>query len=176
MVVRVPRALLVLASGLTLGLVAVVTLSRPTGPVAVVDPSSVHQTAGRDAALAVLHDWDVRRAAAWAAGDPVALRRLYTSGSAAGDSDVALLRRYVARGLVVRDLSMQVLRARVLVRRPRRLELEVTDRLAAAVAGRSGDVRSVRRLPESTVSTHLVVLRRPVRVWLVARVSAVPDR
>lgn len=176
MVVRVPRALLVLASGLTLGLVALMTLSRPAGPAVVVDPCSRHETAGRDGALAVLHDWDVRRAAAWAAGDPGALRRLYTSRSAAGESDVALLRRYVARGLVVRDLSMQVLRARVLVSRPRRLELEVTDRLAEAVAGRPGDVRLVRRLPESAASTHLVVLRRPAHTWLVARVSAAPDR
>lgn len=176
MVVRVPRALLVLASGVTLGLVAVTTLSQPAGPTAVGDRSSAHEAAGRDGALAVLHAWDVRRAAAWAAGDPDALRRLYTSRSAAGESDVALLRRYVARGLVVRDLRMQVLRTRVLVSRPRRLELEVTDRVAAAVAGRPGDLRSVRRLPESAASTHLVVLRRPADAWLVARVSAAPDR
>jgi hypothetical protein len=176
MVVRVPRAVLVLAAGLTVGLVGVATIGRPPHPVPSQVRPSAHAPAVRDGALAVLHDWDVRRAAAWAAGDPDALGGLYARGSGAGAADVALLRRYTGRGLVVRGLGMQVLRARVLVSRPRRLELEVTDRLAGAVAVRAGDPRSARRLPSGAASTRVLVLRRPGDRWVMVRVSALPGR
>jgi hypothetical protein len=89
---------------------------------------------------------------------------------------VALLRRYTERGLVVQGLGMQVLRARVLVSRPRRLELEVTDRLAGAVAARAGDPQSARRLPAGAASTRVLVLRRPADRWVMVRVSALPGR
>ncbi|RNM14073.1 hypothetical protein [Nocardioides pocheonensis] len=182
MAVRIPRALLVLTAGLTVGLVGVVTLAHaPTSVPRAVQPAApapVHASVGSDGVLAVLHDWDVRRAAAWAAGDPDALARLYTPQSRAGAADVAMLRRYVARGLVVRDMRMQVLRARVVTARPRLLELQVTDRLAAAVAVGVGDPTAERRLPADVASTHLLVLRRsgPGQGWLVARVSASSGR
>ncbi len=49
--------------------------------------------------LAVLRQWDRRRARAWAQGDPEALATLYVPGSTAGERDLARLRRYVDRGL-----------------------------------------------------------------------------
>jgi hypothetical protein len=180
MPVRVSRALLVLAVGLTVGLVAVVVLSRPTAgetaaPRAGSSPAGASPTPGGGArAVTVLHDWDVRRAAAWASGDADALASLYTAGSTAGAADVALLRRYRSRGLVVRDLRMQVLRARVLTSRPRLVELEVTERLASAVAH---EVRAGSRpLPRDVATTHRLVLRRVGGTWLMVRVSVVPSQ
>jgi hypothetical protein len=175
MVVRIYRALLVLALGVTVGLVAVTTVRQEPHPRAGVSTTD-RGPARPDDALAVLHAWDVRRAEAWATGDPGALGRLYTERSRAGAADVALLRRYAARGLVVRDLRMQVLRTRVLVARPRLLELEVTDRLAGATAVRVGDPGAARRLPADAASTRVLVLRRPADRWVLARVSAAPGR
>jgi hypothetical protein len=176
MVVRVPRALLVLAAGLTIGLVALAATWRPAEPVPSGAGASAPAPAARESALAALHDWDVRRSAAWATGDLDALARLYVGRSRAGAADLDLLRRYTARGLVVRGLAMQVLRARVLVARPRLLELEVTDRLAGAVAVRADDPRSARRLPAGAATTRRLVLRRPADQWVVVRVSAPPGR
>jgi hypothetical protein len=177
MPVRIPLVLLVLAVGLTLGLVGVATVSERPGEVrAPGRPPAASRPATEHAALAVLHAWDHRRGEAWAAGDAAALARLYTARSAAGAADVALLRRYVARGLVVRDLRMQLLRARVLVHRPRLLELEVTDRLAAGRAARPGDPGAARPLPADVASTTVLTLRRVGDRWLMARVSAAGGR
>lgn len=177
MPVRARVVAVVLVLGLAVGLAASVVVAEATGP-----RSSAGVAGGRvaavrptdKAALAVLHAWDARRADAWAAGDPVALARLYTDRSAAGRADIALLQRYAARGLVVRDLRIQVLRARVLTSRPGRVALEVTDRLSSAVAVRAGDGHASRRLPVDSATTRLLVLRRVDGRWLMARVSAVP--
>ena len=178
MPVRIPVAVLVLVVGVTLGVVAVATLSSPHPVARLADPSRA--PAPREAgaaeryAVAVLHDWDARRADAWARGDPTALSRLYASGSSAGIADGRLLQRYRARGLVVRGLRMQVLRARVVVSRPDRLELEVTDRLSAATAVRVDDDAVGRRLPVDRPSTHELVLRRVDGSWLMVSVSTRP--
>jgi hypothetical protein len=181
MPVRIPVVAVVAAVGLTLGLVGVSLLtgradrsplSRPASSAvssAASPPESFHGPAG---ALGVLADWDRRRAAVWAAGDAGALRRLYTRGSSAGVTDVALLEAYAARGLVVRGLRMQLLRARVLVARPRRLELEVTDRLFAATAAPLADATASWRLPVGAATTRVLVLRRIGDRWLMARVSS----
>ncbi|MBW8750863.1 MAG: hypothetical protein JF565_05485 [Propionibacteriales bacterium] len=175
MPVRLPLVAVVLVLGVTLGVVAVATLSAPPREESVAQHEA-RPTAGSPAAersaLTVLHEWDARRAIAWAAGDASAVRGLYTPGSAAGAADARLLGRYRARGLVVRDLRMQVLRARVLVTRPSRLELEVTDRVAGATAVRADDVATGRRLPADRPSTHVLVLRRVDATWLMASVSA----
>jgi hypothetical protein len=173
MPLRVPVTLLVLAVGLTVGLVAVAVVSAPGDEGrarAGVSRASVRAPEERFA-LAVLHDWDGQRAAAWADGDPEALALLYAPGSSAGAADVALLRRYAARGLSVRGIRMQLLRARVLVVRPRRVALEVTDRLTSAVAVRGGDETASRPLPADAVSTRLLELRRVGDRWLMTRVS-----
>jgi hypothetical protein len=123
----------------------------------------------RAAALAVLRDWDVRRAAAWAAGDEAGLTALYVPGSAAGRHDRAMLRRYLARGLRVRGLRMQVLAGSVRTRTHDRIALVVTDRVAHAVAvGRGVRVH----LPRDRASRRTVVLRRVAGEWRVARVRA----
>jgi hypothetical protein len=177
--VRVRPALLVLALGLTVGVVASLVLGRPSAEVLSLPTARstpVSRPAVEDRALAVLHAWDVRRSAAWASGDAAALAALYTAGSSAGAADVALLERYTARGLVVRDLRMQLLRARVLAARPRLVEVEVTDRLSNAVAVRLGDPVARHRLPADAATTRLLVLRRVGDRWVMARVSAVRGR
>ena len=83
-------------------------------------------------ALEILRRWDRLRAAAYAAGEPASLRRLYSPGSWAGARDVRLLRRYAERGLVVRELRMQVLDVEVLAAATGTLRLRVVERLAGA--------------------------------------------
>ena len=150
--------LLVLACTLLgLGVVATSERSRPTVPVPVSRPVT-------DGPVAVLRDWDRRRAEAWADRDVAGLRRLYAPRSTAGLRDAARLSRWVERGLRVRRLETQVLRARVLVAQPRLLVLSVTDRIARAVA--TGGVR----LPDDGPSTWRITLRRVGDQWKVAAV------
>jgi hypothetical protein len=174
---RGPRAIVVLVLGLCVGLLPVALSHGQQRRAAVADrPAEVLPAAPDRGALRVLAEWDARRATAWASGDLRALGRLYVDGSAAGAADVALLRRYLARGLVVRGLRMQVLRARVLTSRPRLLEVEVTDRVAAAVAAPPGTRPTragSRRLPSDAATTRRLVLRRVGGLWLMEQVSVV---
>ena len=173
-----PFRLLVAVSVLALG--AGVVLLVHVGSVAPVADrtaqgaarSATAATRGPDDPLEVLHVWDRRRAAAWAHGDAAALGRLYVTGSRARSADLALLRHYTDRGLVVSGLRMQVLRARVLVDRRRVLVLEVTERLATARAAPAAVLSASRALPAGRVSTHLVRFRKVGAAWLVAAVTS----
>jgi hypothetical protein len=118
-------------------------------------------------ASAVLHDWDDRRAAAWSAGDVAGLDALYVPGSAAGRTDVAMLRAWSARGLVVQGMRMQLLDLDVRRASDARLDLVVTDRLGGAVAVGPG-VRLP--LPRDGVTSRRVVLVQREGEWRVADV------
>lgn len=122
-------------------------------------------------AAGVLRAWDEQRAAAYAEGSVRQLRQLYVAGSTAGRSDVRVLRGYRARGLVVEGMRTQVLALRVLVQRPGRLRVEVTDRLVGAVAVGS-DVRV--RLPRDGSDARTVsLLRGGDGAWRVVTVRPV---
>lgn len=121
------------------------------------------------ASLAVLRDWDRRRSAAWRDGDVTRLGALYVPGSAAGAHDVAMLERWVRRGLRVRGMAMQVLAVELRVRTDRRIVLEVTDRLAGPVAVGGGRRWS---LPRDGVSVRRLEFRRTAGRWLLAAVRA----
>jgi hypothetical protein len=177
MPVRLPKAALVLVVGLTVGVVAVAAFSRSTASPSPAGTAGHAADSGRarPIPLTVLHAWDERRAAAWAAGNASALAALYTPGSPAGSADLKLLRRYAERGLRVRGMRMQVLGARTLTVRPHLLELEVIDRLASAVVFRIDDPQVLGRLPSDAATTHRLVLRRVDGRWLVARVLAIPS-
>jgi hypothetical protein len=170
----VPVAARVLVVGAAVGVVVLTGMSwladpsTPSAPLPPSAPATVDRTGQESGPLAVLHGWDTRRAAAWAAGDPRALAQLYTARSTAGAADVALLQRYVDRGLRVRRMRMQVLGARVLVLRPRAITLEVVDRLAAATVDTG--VAS-RRLPSDSATTHRLELRLVGGRWRMDRVS-----
>ncbi|RLV49116.1 hypothetical protein D9V37_11140 [Nocardioides mangrovicus] len=150
--------------------------------VAVVTPAAVHEPrpapvaaalgapAPSSPALVALHRWDAARARAWASGEPAALRRLYVPGAAAGRADVALLRRYLARGLVVTGMSQQVLAVRVTRAGTDRLVLRVTDRLVGAVAV---SVSAHQPLPASAPLTRRLELRRVGEEWRMATIRAV---
>ncbi|WP_244928719.1 hypothetical protein [Nocardioides sp. W7] len=127
----------------------------------------------RAEAAAVLADWDRRRAAAWAAGDPAGLGRLYTPGSRAGREDVAMLRRWVDRGLRVTGLRMQVLDVRADNRQGPRWELVVTDRLAG---GQAVGRRTRTALPRDGWSTRRIVLEQTRGEWRVGAVRTLPAR
>lgn len=115
-------------------------------------------------AVTVLRDWDAARAKAWAAGDPAALRRLYVARSSAGERDVAMLRRWVRRGMHVEGMTMQVHTLRLRARTDKKLVLVVTDRLARATAVRS--VTGERwELPRDEASTRRLVFRHRSGAW-----------
>ena len=122
-------------------------------------------------AAEVLRAWDEQRAAAYAAGSVRRLRQLYVARSAAARSDVRVLRGYRSRGFAIERMRTQVLALRVVEQRPRRLRLEVTDRLAGGVAVGRG-----RRalLPRDQPDTRTVTLLRGVDgTWRVATVLPV---
>lgn len=158
-----------------LGLVLLLVLLGCGGPGARVDltaPAGPGEAVGSDrGAAALLRAWDGRRARAWARGDPAALARLYVPCSAAGRHDLAMLRAWSERGLTVRGMRMQLLAVRVRARAADRLVLDVTDRLARAVAiGPQGRAD----LPGDSASTRTIVLRRLAGEWRVARVTLRP--
>ena len=124
-------------------------------------------------AIRALRGWDRRRAEAYAAGDLAALRRLYVPGSRAGAADLAMLRRYVARGIRVTGMRMQLLAVDVRAHTPRLLRLRVTDRLTRAEAVAAGGGWHAA-LPRDRATVHeLTMTRGPVSRW---RVAAVRDR
>ncbi|HSU03329.1 MAG TPA: hypothetical protein VLK03_12320 [Nocardioides sp.] len=171
-----PRRLLPALTALACACVVatlVVSLARPDGrperdapaqgratPAA---PSSAPGPAG------ILAAWDVRRSAAWAAGDREALRSLYAAGSRTGAADVRLLHHYRRRGLTVEGLRTQVLALDVVERSAGRLVLVVTDRV---VGGRAVGGTAPVALPVDRASTRRVELVRAAGdrrgVWLVA--------
>jgi len=119
-------------------------------------------------AVRVLRAWGRLRAQAWATGSVPALRRLYVGS--AGSEDVRRLAAYAARDLRVRQMTVQVLAAHVLVVTPDRLRVAVTDRLAHAEAvGRDGSLVEV--LPRAMARQRVVTLLRVGGEWRVAAVS-----
>lgn len=120
-------------------------------------------------AAAVLAGWDAERSSAWAAGDVRRLRALYTPGSVAGERDVAMLRRWLDRGLTVQGLRTQVLDLREVSRAPDRWVLAVVDRVVGGSVGGT-------RLPADRPSPRQVVLRWTGGRWLVASVGVSPPR
>lgn len=154
-------------------LVALATVSACTTDPTVARPAAGSASVRADVAagvspVAVLQEWDRRRAEAWAVGDTAGLRALYVRGSRAGERDVAMLRRWLDRGLRVDRLEVQVLRGRVVDRAPRRITVAVSERLVHATAT-AGARRWV--LPVGTVTERRVTLWRTAGRWRVAGVS-----
>lgn len=160
-----PAAAIAVLAVLGVALVAILVAHRPPAATKAVP---VPTSAATDA-LRVLHEWDSRRAEAFAVGSADRLRRLYVAGSAAGAADLALLQRYRDRGLRVAGMRTQLLSVTVTERRPARWAMRVTDRLEGAVAVHG---RQRIQLPRDTSSTHLITMQRaPDGRWQVAAVS-----
>ncbi len=147
----------------------------PRGQPAVGDapPPAASATGSRPAVSAeaeLLARWDARRARAYARGDAAGLRALYVAGSAAAARDVAVLRSYLARGLRVRGLRMQLLAVEVREHRDDRVRLRVTDRVVGARAvGKDWS----RPLPADQPTSRAVTLVRVGGAWRVGSARAV---
>ena len=179
-----PLPLLVVAVCLCLAVAGGVTLigggdprprpaTRPATVPAPVDAAPVTASVRDRAAVRaidVLEEWDRSRAAAYSSGDVAALRRLYVRGAPARRNDVRVLRAYVERGLVVRDLELQRSAIEVLAASEKRLRVELLERLAAAtVVAADGEVG----LPVDRLERRVVTLVRGQRRWQVAAVVPV---
>lgn len=159
LVVMALSATIVSAVGLRRGATPV---ARAAGAPIVTTPTRTEVSVTR-----VLAGWDRQRAAAWAEGDRRRLRSLYVPGSVAGRRDVAMLTRWQARGLVVRDLRTQVWRLEVLRHEQSRSVVEVTDRIVGGIAVGTAESWS---LPHDAPTTRRVVLRQIGDRWLVQSV------
>jgi hypothetical protein len=162
--VGTPRLLLLVllmlaCAGLGVGVVLLSDrgLAEPADQISVATPAT-------DGPVAVLREWDRRRAAAWVSGDLHRLRALYVPRSTAGERDVSRLSRWLDRGLRVRRLETQVLRVRVLAERRDAVLLAVTDRIARA------ETTSGLRLPGDAPSTWRIAMRRIGENWRVVSV------
>ena len=159
MSVPVPVLVLLLPLLLLAGCAASAAIQRPAVGVAHTRPAVE--------ALALLHRWDGRRSAAYAAGDPSRLRRLYSRGSWAGARDVRVLRAYADRGLVVDGLATQVLEVEVVERSDRVLRLRVVERFAGGTVRSS---RSEATLPSGRIRERVLTLVRGERGWVLRSV------
>ena len=148
-------------------LVVLAALVAPSASAAGARPTSMDRIGVRHA-LAVLHDWDDRRARAWARADESALRALYVAGSDAARSDVRLLRSYTARGLVVRRLVTQVFGVRVLRREGGTVVIRVLDRVAGGLVA-DGDTEVT--LGSSRPALRRIEFSRVSGTWKVASVT-----
>ena len=147
--------------------VTVVGLHRDPEPLTAADPPPAVGLRPEIGAAEVLASWDAERAAAWASGDVRRLRSLYTPGSVAGRRDAGMLRRWLQRGFVVRDLRTQVLALSEVSHSGDRWVLTVTDRVAGGVA----DARETHaHLPADMPTTRTVTMRRFGETWLVSAV------
>lgn len=117
----------------------------------------------------VLQRIDSRRSRAWASGDPALLLGVYTSTSPQLETDQAMLRAYVARGLRVHGVAMIYSSVEVTRQAPDVAELVVIDRLRACVAVGPNGARMVLPLDEPT--RHRMVLRHTGGRWRIDRVS-----
>ena len=152
-------------------LLLLVGLAVPSGSAAASPSAAPASPSGREDvrdALSVLHDWDDRRAVAWARSDESELRGLYLPGSAAARADVRLLRSWTARHLVVRRLETQVFGVRLLHRSPRRVVIRVLDRVAGGVVEERGQERPLPSTRPVVRRIELVLARGD---WRVASVT-----
>lgn len=110
---------------------------------------------------------DRRRALAYARDDPAALRQVYVAGSRVLAADTATLRRYVADGLCVRGMRLEVTGLSVVRHSRRAAVLAVTDRLAGYdVVDARG--RLVRHEPGRGPVRWRITLRNVEGRWLIA--------
>lgn len=143
-------------------------LAAGPAPVRAPPPGGVDAPGAARWSTTVLASWDRARERAWQAADPAALGALYVAGSMAGQRDAELLERWRAAGVEVRRLRLRVDALDVVALGPRRVVLEVTDRLRVHAVADSA--HGVLRLGRDRPSTRVVELRRDGTTWRVAEV------
>lgn len=126
----------------------------------------------RGRALEVLRGWDSRRADAYARGDAAALRRLYVPGSLLAERDVAVLRRYRARGLHVTGLRQQVVSVEVRAAGSRVVSMTVVERLAGHAQADATAAGTSWGLPASGFERRVLRFERAGGGWRLSRARA----
>ena len=157
------RLVLLLAVGVLAATAAVLVRGVSPGPPTASASATSVSAPAHSRALRVLHHWDRRRARAWQEGSVRRLRALYVPGSEAGRTDRAMLLAYRERGLRVEDMRRQVLGIEVVGSGRRALTVDVTDRLANAVAVGHG---TRTRLPRGTLATRTLTFRLTGDGWV----------
>lgn len=145
-------------------------LVRVTSAVSTAAPVVLHHRPGRW--RQVLRTLDRHRARAWDAGEPGRLRRVYVPDSPALRRDQRMLRAYVERGLTVRGVRTTYQRVRVHERGPRRVVLDVLDRLRGRPVARD-TAGHQRRLPRDRPDRHLVELQKVDGRWRIATITTI---
>ncbi|HUQ00313.1 MAG TPA: hypothetical protein VM093_07610 [Aeromicrobium sp.] len=128
---------------------------------------------GTDPECYALGGLDVARAEALANVDLTALRAVYASRAAAV-TDERVLKRYAARGFRIVGGGMVREECRAVARAGRRVELDVTERLAPALA--VDETGRIRRLPRDRFTRHRVVLVRGDDDWQIGYTVGVSVR
>lgn len=119
-------------------------------------------------AVDVVRAWDAHRSQAWASGSLADLEGLYVDGSKAGRRDVAMLRAYVDRGLVVDGLAVQLISVEEVRRGAESLVVDVTDRVHGGTVVGDGVEQA---LPRDGADTRRLVFRLVEGQWVVERVA-----
>lgn len=168
----------ILVAAVVVGAVAVVaSVDEPAerypdvAPVAATPSDPLLAEPATPPGLRMLRSFDAARARAWADGDLDDLAALYAPGSAAQERDVAALASYVERGLVVEDLTTQVLRADLRRADRRTRVMAVTDQVVGGLV--VGDEVRPTALPGDQPTDHLLTWRRVDGEWLLAEVEPV---
>lgn len=104
----------------------------------------------------VLARLDRQRAAAWRAGDPERLARVFAPGAPVLQRDRARLAEYVSRGFRVVGVRTSYATCRVVDRSSTKVTLDVVDQLTPALVVGAGQKR--RRLPFDQPSSHRITL------------------
>lgn len=155
-------------------LLAVLVVSAP-GAGSTARPADVGSTASPrlasepEPARTVLQRLLRKRAAAYARGDPAALRDVFVSGSSVLRRDQALMRAWSRRGLTVRGAVVLVRSVHVLDAPGGRVVLRTIDRLGPVHAVGVGRFMA---LPRDRLSRHRIVLVRRDVGWRIAAVRA----
>ncbi len=118
--------------------------------------------------LAVLHEWDRDREAAYLAADPTKLAALYVSGSSAAAADLAIMDTYRERGLRVQRISQQFFSVQVLAVQPARIKLRTVERFAGGLV--LGEGRCQQLAPTFPVRREVALVHDGNR-WRVESVS-----
>lgn len=170
-----------IALGGVVGLGLVIALpdgSEAPGATLTHSSPSAHPTAAAAAAAAVkeatqiLRLWDEARARAWATGDQKALEALYVPDSAAAAVDVAMLRRWLDRGLRVTGVERTISSLEVLERSEQKLRLAFLEQTGLAEyvgEGVEGAVADPEMTPGAS-RPRVVELRETEGTWRMASV------
>lgn len=111
---------------------------------------------------------DLQRSLAWSSSSIEAVEALYVDPTA-GAADVAALRQWTDRGLVLESAMLVIGSCTAVTESPDRVRLDVVDRLAPTWAVDTFGLAT--SLPVDTWSGRHVVLQRVDGVWRYAEVS-----